>query len=379
MTLLERQTDFAREFRGEVLLPGGLDMFRQMGLWAGYERVPQVELREARLFVSGKFCAALTFDESVLGEVAPRWIAQASFLEWLVAEAGAFPSFRLERGVTVRDLLREQDRVVGVRAVGREGEREYRADLVVGGDGRSSVVRRRAGLPTSEDPVPMDIVWFKLPLADFFAQEPHSRIYAGGGHLLLVAPVADGNMQLAWVIPKGGFGRVKERGMQACLDEMAHHVSGDLAEHLRTTGAQAMDPFLLSTVSDRVSEWARPGLLVLGDAAHTMSPVGGQGLNHALRDAVVAANHLVPVFESGGTPGEIDRAAAAVQGEREPEVARIQSLQAVPPRILFRTGPLAAFLLRVSSFLLAGGWTPPIAGGVARQFFFGVDPVRLEV
>jgi 2-polyprenyl-6-methoxyphenol hydroxylase-like FAD-dependent oxidoreductase len=229
----------------------------------------------------------------------------------------------------------------------------------------------------------MDVVWFKLPEPKFLEGNEHARAYVGGGHLLLFAPVPGNRVQIAWIIAKGGFRAVRERGMAACLEEMAAQVSSDVAEHLRASGAAMMEPFLLSTVSDRVTEWTRPGLLVIGDAAHTMSPVGGQGLNLALRDAVVAANHLVPVL-SGSTsgavdPAAIDAAARRVQDERMPEIVRIQSLQAIPPRLLFRQGRLPSLLLRAAAFFLRTGLVPPFAGSVARSFFFGVTNVQLRV
>ena len=381
VTLLERHTDFAREFRGELLLPGGLEILQQMGLWDSYEAVPQVELRSIAAFVNGRQRVRVEFDPSVMGDIAPRWISQAHFLEMLVAEAAAHPSFSLERGMTVRDLLREDGRVVGLRCVGPDGEHDIRADLVIGADGRSSVVRRRAGLTVHEDPAPMDIVWFKVPRPAFLENDPHLRAYVGDGHLLLAAPVNEDRLQIAWIIPKGGFGGVRGRGMEACVDAMARHVSPDLSDHLKKTGAGAMEPFLLSTVSDCASEWTRPGMMVIGDAAHTMSPVGGQGLNHALRDAAVAANHLVPVLTSAGPldGGAVDAATFAAEQERTPEISTIQRLQALPPRILFSQRSAAGIVMGIGAFFVNHGWTPPLAGRIMRQFFFGVDEVRLRV
>lgn len=379
VTLLERQTDFSREFRGEALLPNGLGMIEQMGLWDTFESVPHVELTSLELFVNGRQRAALEFDRATMGGLAPRWVSQAHFLEWMVAESAKHASFRLERGVTVRDLLCEDGRVVGLRCVASEGERDYRADLVIGADGRSSVVRRRAGLSVREDPTPMDIIWFKLPRPSFLDEKLTARGYVGDGHLLILAPIYDGNIQVAWIIPKGGFGRVKERGMGACLDSMAGVSSDDFAAYLRSSGAEAMDPFLLSTVSDRVTEWSRPGMMVIGDAAHTMSPVGGQGLNHALRDAVVAANHLTPLLRASAGPEAIDDAARAIEVERLPEVAEIQRMQAIPPRILFAQKSIAGVVMTMAAFFLNRGWMPPVVGSLGQKFFFGISDVRLEV
>jgi 2-polyprenyl-6-methoxyphenol hydroxylase-like FAD-dependent oxidoreductase len=376
VALLERHTDFAREFRGEVLLPGGLEPFEQMGLWEALERVPHVTLKGVAAYLNGAPLARADFGPSGLGRFAPRWMSQPALLEMLVAEAGRYPGFRLERGTTVRGLLEEGGRVVGVHAL---GDRELRADLVVGADGRSSAVRRRSGLRARSDPIPMDVVWCKLPLPEFMAAEGLLRTYLGHGHLLFAAPVYDGRLQMAWIIRKGSFGEIRERGMPDCLDAMAEHVSPDLAAHLRRQRDAAIEPFLLSTVSDRVESWSRPGLLVIGDAAHTMSPVGAQGLNLAVRDAVVAANRLAPVLEGGADPGALDRAARQIEAERRPEVQEIQRIQAFPPRILLRDTWWSALALRLLPGLLFSGLAQGRRGTLFRRLLYGVTEVRLAV
>ena len=379
VTLLERHTDFAREFRGELLLPGGLDALEQMGVWDDFTRVDQVQLEIFELFVDGRRRARVDAAGLGFGDRAPRWVSQPALLEMLVVRAAEFPGFRLERGATVRALVQENGRTVGVRALLADGERELRGDLVVGADGRSSAVRRRAALPEQQDPIPMDVVWCRVPLPDYARDEKVFRGYLGHGHLLLAAPVHGDALQVAWVIRKGAFGELRERGMEACLHEMANHVSPDLAAHLRRHACDVTQPFLLSTVSDRVTEWSRAGLLVIGDAAHTMSPVGAQGINIAVRDAIVAANHLVPALRGGADPRTIDAASRAVQAERVPEVEAIQRLQARAPRIVLNDAWWAQLVLRVLPLLLRPGAGEAARSGLFRRFAFGVTDVKLTV
>lgn len=379
VTLLERHTDFAREFRGEVLLPGGLDVLDQMGVWESFETVDQVTLEALELYVNGSRRARIAFDPAAFGKLSPRWVSQPALLEMLVARASAFPNFRIERGATVRALLQQGGRHVGVRALTATGEREFNADLVIGADGRNSVVRRRAELPQRQDPTPMDVVWCKVPLPAYARVDKPFRGYLGHGHLLLAAPVYDGMLQIAWVIRKGAFGELRERGMAACIAEMAKHVSPDLADHLRRHAGDVVQTFLLSVVSDRVLEWSRPGLLVIGDAAHTMSPVGAQGINIALRDAIVAANHLVPALRTGSDPAAIDAAARAVQAEREPEVIEIQRIQAGPPRVILRDTWWAQLALQIVPILLASDIARARRGLLFRRFAFGITEVKLSV
>jgi len=186
-------------------------------------------------------------------------------------------------------------------------------------------------------------------------------------------------MQVAWIIAKGTIGEIRERGMPECLERMASHVSPDLAEHLRRHRDDAAQPFLLSTVSDRVREWTRPGLLVIGDAAHTMSPVGAQGLNIAIRDAVVAANHLVPVLLDGSTAAAIDAATKRIQMDRVPEVSRIQRLQALPPRVFLRDTWWSRLALRTFPLVLGSAVALAPGAALVRRMARGVDDLRLTV
>lgn len=374
--LIERQRDFSREFRGEVLFPGGLEPFVQMGLREALDAVPHIEICAAELYVNGKKRLRAEFGAEQFNGLLPRWTSQPALLEMLVAECGRFASFRFERGTRVRDLVEQDGRIVGVLLA---DEREERADLVVGADGRTSIVRRRSGIPVSQDPIPMDIVWCKLPKPPYLDGDPHLRAFVGGGHLLIAAPAYDDRLQVAWIIAKGRYSDIRERGMPACLDQMAAQVSPDLAEHIRRHRKDSINPFLLSTVSDRVEHWSKPGMLLIGDAAHTMSPVGAQGLNIAIRDAVVAANHLVPAFASGATAEVIDTAARAIEAERLPEVSLIQRRQAAPPKVVLRDTWWARLVLMVAPRLLGMDVARARRGTMFRDFAFGVTDVNVRV
>jgi 2-polyprenyl-6-methoxyphenol hydroxylase-like FAD-dependent oxidoreductase len=377
VTLLERHRDFQREFRGEVLMPSGLEPYDQMGLWEALDACPHVVLRAARIYLQGRPRLRFEFEPERYGRYAPRWISQPALLEMLVAQAARHRRFHLERGASVVGLVEEGGRTVGLRARVAGAEREILADLVVGADGRASLVRRKGALSDSRDPTPMDVVWSKLPMLPEMAEDHAFRVYFGQGHLLIAAPVHDGNLQMAWIIRKGSYPEVRERGMPACFDEMADHVSPDLAAHLRLHREAAIEPFLLSTVSDRVHGWSRPGLLVIGDAAHTMSPVGAQGINIAIRDAVVAANLLTPVLSQGGDADAIDAAARAVEAERLPEVRRVQRLQAIPPRLILRDTWWSRAALAILTRLPGLGLTAGRSAAVFRRFAFGLTEVRV--
>ena len=198
---------------------------------------------------------------------------------------------------------------------------------------------------------------------------------------LSVAPrvtggIGGGNATLN--IFKGTFGDLRKQGIEKWVEEMAGHVPPSLSDHLRENTTALTHPFLLSTQADYVRRWSIPGALVIGDAAHTMSPVGGQGINIALRDAAVAANCLVPALRQGAGFEALDVAAARVQELRGPEVVTVQRMQSMPPRvILARTW--WAEILRTLPELLRFAPARALAGRALQPFAMGTTEVKLEV
>ena len=373
-TLIERQTDFSREFRGEGLMPSGLAMLDAAGFHL--EKVPVVRSRQFRGFRAAKPFFAFDVDAGPNPEPFPLVVSQPHLLESIVEAGEAEPCFRFLRGAAVRDLLVEDGRVAGVRVQTVAGEERLRARLVVGADGRASVVRRKQNLPSRDLGTPMDIVWVKLPWPEAIPRG-QVRAYVGGGHLLIALPAATGgDLQLAWVILKGTYGGLRARGIEEWVHAMADHVDEELGAHLMARASEFSRPFLLDAVTDRVEGWARPGSLVIGDAAHTMSPVGGQGLNVAMRDAVVAANHLVPAFREGG---DVDAAAALVEPERGPEIDTIQRAASFPPRVILGTRFYHSWARAFLAHAVNSSFGASRAGTVVDLFFFGSTEVKLRV
>src|SRR5206468_1633513 len=148
-------------------------------------------------------------------------------------------------------------------------------------------------------------------------------------------PTADGQLQVGFLIPKGVYAALRARAAAEWTEELIGRMPAFLADHLRAHREAVAGATLLNVVCGRLTDWTAPGLLLIGDAAHPMSPVGGQGVNIALRDALVAANHLVPVLTAGSDPSAIDAAARRVRDERWPEVETVQQMQQHQARILF--------------------------------------------
>ncbi len=372
VTLLERQTDFSREFRGEVLMPSGIAAMHEAGLRPQFDALPNLPIGTAQIFRGERLVFTVPVDGLV---VRPRVVPQPAMLEMIVAEASKFPGFKLERGVTVRDLIYEKDRVMGVHADTLEGPRDFRGDFVIACDGRASAIRKRAALPQDRIMQGFDVVWGHVP--GQFPDGRTARGYIGSGHLLIMYPSPEGHTQIGWVIDKGTFGDIKRMG-ERWIDELAPHVSPDVRQYLTANKTGLAHPFLLDVICDRLREWTAPGLLLIGDAAHPMSPVGGQGINVALRDAVVTANHLGRALMMRSDEATLDFAARNIQAERWPEITTIQDMQQIGPRLLLSNSLLSRVVVSAPMIAFAKTF---LASFIAKQFdpfLNGVTRVVME-
>jgi 2-polyprenyl-6-methoxyphenol hydroxylase-like FAD-dependent oxidoreductase len=193
-------------------------------------------------------------------------------------------------------------------------------------------------------------------------------------------PSADGQLQIGFLIPKGGFSALRARNPEGWTDELIGRLPAYLADHLRAHREAVSGATLLNVVCGRLTEWTAPGLLLIGDAAHPMSPVGGQGVNIALRDALVAANHLCPVLSAGSDAEAVDAAARRVKDERWPEIVAVQQMQADQAHLMFSPDRWSTRLVHwLLPLLLRTGLLQWLHRKQYRQMSQGVVPVRLVV
>jgi 2-polyprenyl-6-methoxyphenol hydroxylase-like FAD-dependent oxidoreductase len=289
VTVLEKHADFLRDFRGDTVHPSTLDLLDQLGLTEKVNALRHRDVDGLRFtFDDGTFTMA---DFTRLPGRHPyvMFMPQWDLLDLLASEAARYDGFTLLRSTEATDVLREDGRVVGVRAKGPDGDVEIRAGLTIGADGRASVLRDRVGLRPKDFGAPMDVLWFRLPRVDSDPEGLDMRI--GGGGLLLLIDRGT-YFQVADIIRKGAFNAVLARGLPAFrqrIEQLAPFLVG------RTDTITSFDDVKMLTVQlNRLDRWHAPGILFIGDAAHAMSPIGGVGINLAIQDAVATARLLLP-------------------------------------------------------------------------------------
>jgi 2-polyprenyl-6-methoxyphenol hydroxylase-like FAD-dependent oxidoreductase len=317
--VLEKHGDFLRDFRGDTIHPSTLELMHELGLLDEFLQRPHQEVSQLCGVVNGHSVPIADFSRLPTRCKFIAFMPQWDFLDFISEHARRFPSFELRMEHEVIDLVFEGDRVAGVRVKTSGGEMEMRADLVVGCDGRSSIVRDRAGFKPREYGAPIDVLWMRLSKHEHDPQQALGFFRHGK---LLVLLDRDDYWQCGYVIPKGGFDAVKARGLSAFHDALV-----SMADFLRDRVGELDDWAkikLLTVQINRLPDWCRDGLICIGDAAHAMSPAGGVGINLAIQDAVAAANLLAEKLRRGPV-SIVDL--RAVQERRAWPAAAIQWLQ----------------------------------------------------
>jgi 2-polyprenyl-6-methoxyphenol hydroxylase-like FAD-dependent oxidoreductase len=314
--VLEKHADFLRDFRGDTVHPSTLELLRELGLIDEFLKRPHDEVTTLTARVADRQITLADLShlpvESRFVAMMPQW----EFLDFLADEARRYPTFSLRMEAEAIDLIIERGRIAGVRL--KDGE-EIRARLTLAADGRSSVLRDKAGLPKTDLGAPIDVLWFRLPKQPTPTNETGGTFGAG----TLVVQIDRGDYwQCAYVVPKGAAEDIRAKGIESFRGDVAR-AAPELAGAADTL--QDWDQVKLLSVSlDRLETWWRPGFLAIGDAAHAMSPVGGVGINLAVQDAVAAANILAAPLASGQ---DVDPLLKKVQERRLFPTRVIQAVQ----------------------------------------------------
>ena len=370
VVVLEKHADFLRDFRGDTIHPSTLEVIHELGLLEEFLKLPHQKAERLSGIIGDTPVRIADFTHlptrCKFVALMPQW----DFLNFLAEHGRRYPTYNLRMRAEVTDLVEEGGRIVGVRATTSEGPLTVRSTLVVGADGRASVVRERAGLKVEDIGAPIDVLWMRLTRRPSDGAEPLGRM--GAGKVFVMIHRGD-YWQCAYVIAKGAAEEIKAKGLdafRAAIVEVAPQM------HDRVQELKSWDDVKLLTVKvDRLTTWHRPGLLCIGDAAHAMSPVGGVGINLAVQDAIAAANRLATPLRAGMVS---DDDLAAVQHRRMFPTRATQRLQVLIQNNVLRRVLASRETLRPPWPVRLLGSCPMLQRIPARLVGIGVRPEHVR-
>jgi 2-polyprenyl-6-methoxyphenol hydroxylase-like FAD-dependent oxidoreductase len=321
VVLLEGQKDFDREFRGDTLHASSLEILDQLGLADEVLKQANSKIQDLSFTFPDRVMTVADFTAMDSKYPYVAIIPQEKFLNHIIDKAKQLSNFTVLMSAQVRELKQANGKIAGVKFTHDGKEHELDAGLTIGADGRGSSARRLAKIELGKTSPPMDVVWFKLPIPAGTEMKEAVSGRIGSGTMIIIINRNE-YLQVGYVIMKGGYKELRKQGIEhfhSIIKELAPEL-GDLVTAIKDWSEMA----ILSVVTGRVEQWYKEGLLLIGDAAHIMSPVGGVGINYAIQDAVATVNVLAdPIKEDRLSISDL----AAVQKRREPAVATVQRFQ----------------------------------------------------
>ncbi|MCI0387566.1 MAG: FAD-dependent oxidoreductase [Acidobacteria bacterium] len=371
--VLEKHADFFRDFRGDTIHPSTLELMHELGMLDEFLRLPHQEMRRVKIKFEDQEIAGPDFSHLPTRCKFIAMMPQWDFLNFLTTQAKRYSTFQLLMKAEATGLIEEGGRVAGVRAKTEQGELDVRADLVVGADGRDSILRERAGMEVEDFGVPIDVLWFRITKSGDDAEPALGRIRNGK---MMVTINRGDYYQCGYIIRKGAFEGIKRRGLDAFREELVR-----LTPFVRDTAPEIDDwdkVKLLTVQVNRLRQWYRPGLLFIGDAAHAMSPAGGVGINLAIQDAVATANLLAAKLSQGNCGTDDLR---LVQQRREWPARMTQAIQVFIHRRMFgsRSDPERALSFPWPARMLIWLLTPLLRRIAARVIGIGFRAERIRI
>jgi monooxygenase len=370
VTVMERSRSLDREYRGEILQPGGMALLARLGVLDGARQRGAHEHDRFKLTEGGRALLDIDYRRLPPPHNCLLSIPQRHLLEELLDQCREHEGFAYLAGCRVTELIGEDGRVRGAIGDGQAGREAVTAQCVVAADGRYSKVRRLAGIDTTRlDVFAQDVLWFKLPSGGRPVGDV--QIVRSAGNPVLLYDSYPGHVQVGWALPHRTYPQAASRGVDWIKAQIAQAIP-DYAEQIQQTVTRLSDLTLLDVFAATADEWVRDGLVLIGDAAHSHSPIGAQGINLAIQDAVALHPILVESVRTGDAGAPLLSAFPAL---RRRDVTAVMKLQVLQTRAMLSHGKFAGLARARMARLLAH---TPLYAKILRRIAYGNERIQVS-
>ncbi|WP_392534420.1 FAD-dependent oxidoreductase [Nostoc sp. C117] len=364
VVVLEQAKAYTRSFRGESISPDSVYILDKLGIMEGLGEHDVLYTRQLELFENNQRVLHINLSDFKYDFKYPIDVPQPVMLEALIQKASQYEGFTILRGANCTELIENGEAIVGVKCKTEEEQLIINAHLTVGSDGRYSKTRDMAKCKYVKRMLERDFMWFKVPIPEHWKQKLSYRVKIDRDSHAVVIPSYPNLLRVGFNIPKGGIQKIKAQGIQYLHEKIAQ-IEPDLAEGAKKSITSWSDTTILDIFMTVVPQWYREGFVLIGDAAHTLSPILGQGVNHAIFDAVTLAPFVAKALtENPGSPVKAS-VLKEFQAIREKDLRPIRNMQLRQEKMLTLSTNLTVSLRTIfyrlfnsSGWLKAKMWQP---------------------
>jgi 2-polyprenyl-6-methoxyphenol hydroxylase-like FAD-dependent oxidoreductase len=359
--LLEKFANLERDYRGEILQPSTLQLLDQIGLLEYILEQPHKKISQGGIHYKGKRIMEFKMDDISREYPYAIQMAQSTFIQALLKEAEKFPNFKMHFNSNVKTLLKDETgQVIGVQGTIEKEPAEVFAKVTVGSDGRQSTIRREASFKEVNEHHRSNLIWFTI---DWPSHLPHELMYmfTGKNNLFMIPKYPD-KMQIGYTFTKEQQARVKENNYKEIKDLVIEQIP-----ELKGRVENSKQFVRLQVISLTLDRWASDGLVLVGDAAHVMTPIGVIGINVALADSIVAAEVIIEALKEGDY--SVNKL-SEIEKKRKPEADELQRLQIKVESLIFTTNPIVS---QLRPYLVQFMSKTPLVNILMKKFFFPVN------
>lgn len=348
VTIVERQADLAREFRGETVAAPSVLTLRALGFGPALDASGYLTTEGVTMIMEGRRVMHVDYRRFGIDAV-PIDIPQPAMIGIFIEAGRRYEGFDYRFSTTCTELV-EENGVIRGAVVRRKGEAPVtvRARLVIGADGRFSKVRRMAGLHADVQPMPRDFLSFRVPRPDDWGYQ--AELIVDHDRHLVVLPTFPDTLRIGHNLPKRGLGDLRSSGFDAFKEgimALYPRLAPVVRDHLHSWD----DTAFLEIFTAEVPQWTRDGLVLIGDASHTCTPILGQGVNLAIQDAVCLAPVVSACLERGDTVIREESLAGFV-AQRQRHKTFVTRFQRIQEAALATRSPVGVWLRRARYRLL---------------------------